>query len=247
MNLTAQLKKYIKSLHHHKYRQKYNKFIVEGPKISEEFLLGKHYSVEYLICEEEWMLNHLDLCSIYRDKLIRVDSKSLNSISALQNPNKILMVLESRDADELKFKENEWTIYLDRIQDPGNLGTIMRIADWYGVNSCIAGPGTVSYYNPKVVQSAMGAHNRINLCQAKFEDINCGSIPTLAMSLNGININTISVNSGIIIIGNESQGISSSILDSVTHCITIPKFGGAESLNASVACGIACHVLIAKD
>jgi len=247
MILTAQLKKYIKSLHHHKYRQKYNKFIAEGPKVCGEFLTESKYTFDWILASAEWIESHPDLIQKLGEKLIAVDDKGLNSLSAMQNSNKILIVgnqiKPSSSKSSLKLT-SQWGIYTDRIQDPGNMGTILRIADWYGVSQVIVSPDSVDAYNPKVIQSAMGAHNRMEILKADIQDIELNNKALIALALDGTNINQLKIDSGLIIVGNESKGVNPQLMARVDHKASISRLGGAESLNASVACGIACQVLI---
>ena len=143
--------------------------------------------------------------------------------------------------------DRSWMLYLDKIQDPGNLGTIIRIADWYNITEILLSEDSVDPYNPKVVQSAMGGHNRIRTSVIKnLGDLKSYNIPIYGMALRGNDINSLSLAPGIIVIGNESKGIRPEIMPMLDQKITIAKLGGAESLNASVACGIACHCLVTK-
>lgn len=243
MILTAQLKKYIKSLHHHKYRQKYNKFIAEGPKVCGEFLSESKYTFDWIVATSEWIAAHPALIKKMGEKLIAVDDKGLKSLSTMQNPNKILIV-GNQTKHSTPIFSSKWGIYTDKIQDPGNMGTILRIADWYGIKQIIVSPDSVDVYNPKVIQSAMGAHNRMEIIQSDILDVELNGSALIAMTLHGEDINQLDVDSGIIIIGNESKGVRAELLEHVDHKANIVRRGGAESLNASVACGIACHTLI---
>jgi RNA methyltransferase, TrmH family len=129
---------------------------------------------------------------------------------------------------------------LDNIQDPGNLGTIIRIADWFGVHQIVASKETVDLYNPKVIQSTMGSFVRVNVWYNDLPGIlSTANVPVYGALLNGENVFEIGkISEGIVIIGNESKGISEAIKGFITHPVTIPKKGGAESLNAAVAAGI---------
>lgn len=249
MNLTNNLRKYVKSLHLGKYRQKYNKFIAEGPKICAEFLKSDKFQIEYLICTQEWSDDNAHLANSYDTRLVICNAKDHKSISTLQNANNILIVAEKHSSAktiEDILQDSNWSIFLDRLQDPGNMGTILRIADWYGIKSIIASPDSVDYYNPKVIQSAMGAHNRITMAKSEASQLMLQNYNSLAMVLEGSNINDYNnpESGGIIVIGNESKGISKEVLSQCKTHLSIQRKGGAESLNAAVACGIACHQLI---
>jgi TrmH family RNA methyltransferase len=141
---------------------------------------------------------------------------------------------------------NDWYLALDDIQDPGNMGTIIRIADWFGIHHVVCSPGCVDGYNPKVVQSAMGAHLRVNLYQAPLVPfLSAVQVPKIAAVLKGENIYTVNrMEAGVLIIGNESKGISESVVAMATRQVTIPGKGGAESLNAGVSAGILCALLL---
>jgi TrmH family RNA methyltransferase len=137
-------------------------------------------------------------------------------------------------------KETGWIIALDTIQDPGNMGTILRIADWFGINTIICSPQCVDIYNHKVIQSGMGAHLRVAVEYKELDTFfKTNHLPVYAALLNGENLFHVkSKQAGIILIGNESKGIAPELLPFASHPITIPRIGGAESLNAGVATGI---------
>ncbi len=250
MVLTNQLKKYIKSLHKVKYRQKYNKFIAEGPKICKEFLISKKFDIDFIICSQEGLDEFDSYLSKNTEKTIVCSNKDLKTISTLTTPNKILIVLSSNLSDINTFDPKiSWAYYLDHVQDPGNMGAILRIADWYNINKVISSPDSVDVFSPKVIQSAMGAHNRVNMVTISPENlIESYSNHLISMSLDGKSIDGFKeLSSGIIVIGNEGKGISQKIQDNSPYKIMIPRRGGAESLNASVACGIATHVLLNNE
>ena len=243
MLLTKELKKYLKSLHQIKFRQKYNKFIAEGPKICFEFIESAKFEIDYILCTDDLFRENEQLISRSKGKTIICNDKELKSISGLMNPNKILMVLSKIDfsAFSLDF-EDDWGIYCDRIQDPGNMGTIMRIADWFGFSTVMASSDSVEFYNPKVVQSAMGAHNRLKFTATEREEfVERYSDISYVLALDGKDLEETSFSrSGLIVVGNESKGVCEQIMRSCQNHIRIKKYGGAESLNASIACGIAC-------
>jgi TrmH family RNA methyltransferase len=165
----------------------------------------------------------------------------LEKISLLTTPNNVLGVFKKKINAEAININGKITLVLDTIQDPGNLGTIIRTADWFGVENIVCSLACADMYNPKVVQSTMGSLARVNIF---YTDINVWlgknkAIKKYAAALNGKNISSLKgVKEGIIIIGNEGKGISPEILNAVDEKITIPKIGEAESLNAAVATGI---------
>lgn len=246
MNLTNELRKYIKSLQGLKYRQKYNKYIAEGPKICLEIMEHAKADIEYLVCTKEMQDMYPEKLAQLSGKTITCNDKELKSISSQKSPNKILIVATPKQYSVSPEKlESGWALYLDQIQDPGNLGTIMRIADWFNIPWVLASEDSCEFYNPKVVQSAMGAHLRVKFSVLKVEELIALDKPELySLALDGEDMSELDISSrGILVVGNESRGIRSEILSSSNEIWTIHKNGGAESLNASVACGISCYLI----
>ncbi|WP_276134739.1 TrmH family RNA methyltransferase [Polluticoccus soli] len=239
--------KYIRSLSLQKYRKEHNVFIAEGDKISREWL-SSDAPIQHIAATYEWAEANRALIDRHEEATLHiVDDIQLKSISTLQTPNHVLVVAHMPKHDDA-MPANEWCIALDEIQDPGNMGTIIRIADWFGVKHIICSPGCVDVYNPKVVQSAMGGHLRVNIRTAPLNEfLSQANMPVYAAALNGQNIYEISKPAyGVLIIGNESKGISDAILDKAQHKVTIPRLGGAESLNAAVSAGIICALLMGR-
>ena len=158
----------------------------------------------------------------------------------------VLLVVSLPAAIELR--DFKWCLALDDIQDPGNMGTIIRIADWFGWEQIVCSPGCVDIYNPKVVQAAMGGHLRVNIITEDLATyLPKVNKPVFAAALNGENIYDIpKQQEGVLIIGNESKGISDPIMQLANKKVTIPRLGGAESLNAGVSAGILCALLSGK-
>lgn len=247
MLLTNQLKKFIRLLHQNKHRQNYNKFIAEGPKVCNEFLICNSFDIQHLLVSKAYvpkMSTQIDKVNRANpDSVIIVTEKELSQVSTLKNPNGVLMVM-SMEQKTLPSSASKWSLYLDRIQDPGNMGTLIRIADWYGLAEVMASPECADFYNPKVVQAGAGAHNRVKLSRISPADLKPG-ISTYGLVLDGHNISELdNPQPGIIVVGNESKGIHPDLVARLDHKMMIPRRGGAESLNAAVACGIACQVLI---
>lgn len=172
--------------------------------------------------------------------ITRIAPFELEKISSLQKPNQVLLIAEQQEpAGEPELK-NHFILALDGIQDPGNLGTIIRIADWFGIDQIIASKDTAELYNPKVIQSTMGSFLRVKVWYRNLETIlQKKQVPVYGALLNGESMyNTASPKEGILVIGNESKGIRETILPFIHHAITIPRIGKAESLNAAVATGI---------
>ncbi len=225
--------KLITSLHQKKYRTRHGLFIAEGIKVVCEFLdssfqLKNLYTTE-VIQEFEG----------YNPQII--SEIELKKISNLKTPNKVLGVFE---IPEMKQIEHEGLLLvLDDIKDPGNLGTIIRLCDWFGIRKVVCSKETVDCYNAKVVQSTMGSLTRVSLVYTDLIPfLESTELPIYGALLDGENIyNTSLIKDAILIIGNESNGISSEVSEFVTHRITIPRFGSlqlAESLNAATATAI---------
>ncbi len=226
--------KYIQTLFHKKTRNEEGLFIAEGVKLINE-LIESDFVIKKIYATEEW-------ASIYPniDTVQIIQDFELEKISSLATPNQVVALLEQRETVNEPSLSNSITLVLDGIQDPGNLGTIIRIADWFGIKQIIASIDTVDMYNPKVVQSTMGSIIRINVWYKDLPSFlsNC-SVPVYGALLNGANLHHIEkVNEAILVIGNESKGIREQVLPFIKHPVTIPKIGGAESLNAAVATGI---------
>jgi TrmH family RNA methyltransferase len=170
----------------------------------------------------------------------RVEAFELEKMSLLQTPNQVLAVaLMPQQKKEIDIA-GPLTIVLDGIQDPGNLGTIIRTADWFGITQIVASEDTVDVYNPKVIGATMGSFMRV---QVSYKNL-AAWLPTIKLPvygalLEGENVFTIKTSQqGLLVIGSEGKGIRENIIDFVTHPVTIPKTGGAESLNAGIAAGI---------
>jgi TrmH family RNA methyltransferase len=226
--------KYIQSLCHKKQRQEEKLFIAEGTKLVDE-LLQSNYRLKKLYALEEWAQNYKGSVPV-----TIITEIELSKISSLQTPNQVLAIAEQRMPAAEPELANQLTLVLDGIQDPGNLGTIIRIADWFGIQQVVASTDTVELYNPKVIQSTMGSFMRIHLWYRPLKEfLSSATIPVYGALLNGKNMhNEPPVTEGLLVIGNESKGISKELLPHISHPITIPRLGGAESLNAAVAAGI---------
>ena len=240
--LSKKIVKYIQSLSHKKLRDEENAFIAEGPKVVAEFLSGENFNCKILCAHKDWLpVNENLLQKIPPENIYEIDDISLQKMSLLKTPNKVLAVFEKRLYQSGPGIENKLSVMLDDIQDPGNLGTIIRIADWFDVENIICSYNCVDCYNPKVVQASMGSLCRVNIWYTSlFSFIDAHSkISVYAAALSGTPLHEVAaLQEGIILIGNESIGINEDLLKKATQKITIPKYGKAESLNAAVATGI---------
>ena len=237
--------KYIRSLTQQKYRKEHNVFIAEGDKICQEWL-ASGATVEMVVCVEGWARQNQQLIRKHPEaEVVLVNEATLGSISTLQTPNQVLLLvgIERRDRP---IPTSGWVIALDTLQDPGNMGTIIRIADWFGIPDVVCAPGCVDVHNPKVVQSAMGGHIRVRIYEADLSDyLGRVTVPVVAATLAGKSMYEYKpMESAVLLIGNESKGIREELIAKATDRITIPGKGGAESLNAGVSAGILCSWLV---
>lgn len=222
--------------------------MAEGDKIVRELITQRYYRVESVYATPQWLQQHHSLLSAATISSIEVNEQDLRLISQLSTPNQVLAVVEIPPIpDEVNWRQ-DWTLYLDGLQDPGNVGTILRIADWFAIPRVVAGPGTVELYNSKVLQASMGAFLRVEWIESTLDAI-CAEEPDLecwVADMGGDDIFSISVpRSGVLVVGNEGQGISMPVRDLATKVVSItaPTGSGAESLNVGVATGILCAAL----
>ncbi|WP_209319845.1 TrmH family RNA methyltransferase [Ancylomarina longa] len=241
--------KLISSLQKKKYRDQHQLFIAEGDKLVMDLLHAKTEAA-YLIYTKDWRNLSNPLKKYKIEKRIEVESNQLKKISNLKNPSPILGVFHIP-----KFKiqddiiQNSLSLLIDDIQDPGNLGTIIRIADWFGIQNVFCSPNTVDLFNPKVIQATMGAISRIKISYTPLGDLikkhQKENFPIYGTFLEGEIIYKSDLrNKGFIIMGNEGKGISPELQQLVSKKLFIPNYPAnqatSESLNVSVACSIIC-------
>jgi len=226
--------KLITSLQQKKFRQKSQLFIAEGVKVIQE-LLQSNFVLEHLYVSEGIFLE------IPSEKRTSVTENDLKKITCLSTPNNCLALFQIPTQKNQEI--SGLTIVLDDIRDPGNMGTIIRLCDWYGVNNIICSDQTVDIYNPKVVQATMGSIARVNVY---YENLNT-FLPTLDLPIYGTFMDGKNVykeilpKNALLVLGNEANGISTEIEKLTTNKIAIPKFGTvqkAESLNVAMATAI---------
>jgi len=230
--------KYIQSFADKKFRDVEHAFIAEGPKIVGEFLEERPDDVLSIFADPDWTA-HPGISS--KQKVHVLEPGDLERISFLASPNKVLAVIRKPVIPEKEDLTKGYTLLLDDIQDPGNLGTIIRTADWFGVRNIFCSHHTADAYNPKVVQSTMSSISRVRLRYVDLAEFIAehSGIPVWAASLQGDDIrDMLPTDPLMLLIGNESRGISTGLMELCTHRVTIPRIGKAESLNASVATGI---------
>ena len=211
-----------------------------------ELLTFSNIEIESIVCTSDWSENHKKILQPFESKLLLAKPKEMEQITALKTANDVLLVVRQLIPSESKERTSDGlSLYLDNIQNPGNFGTIIRIADWFGITTVFCSKDSADLYNPKVVQSTMGAFLRVRVVKKDFDQLiaDYPQLPVYGTVLEGENLfQTALEDKGIIVIGNEGKGISQEIRPFVTKPITIPSHpdGGAESLNAAVATGIVC-------
>ena len=241
--------KYIQSLKQKKFRQMYNNFVVEGEKMATEIIQHQGLELEGIYALNTWIAENRSLLAKFDSILHAISRKELERISSLKTPNSVLVVCKVPTYKmDLPTINNSLTLFLDDLQNPGNMGSILRIADWFGLPYVFCSIKCVESYNTKVIQASMGAFLRVKIITIAFEDLleKVPNLSTFAAVLDGEDVfKTELPQNGIVIIGNEGAGVSPAIIKKASHKIRIPKGsdGGAESLNAAVATGIICAAL----
>ena len=225
--------KYIQSLSDKKVRLETGCFIAEGVKLVGE-MIAAGYPLKAVYALDSWESPDASI------EVTRIEAFELEKMSLLQTPNQVLavaMMPQQTNAIELA---GQLTIVLDGIQDPGNLGTIIRTADWFGIKQIVASEDTVDVYNPKVIGATMGSFMRVSMHYKNLAAwMPTVKIPVYGALLEGENVFTTKASKqGLLVIGSEGKGIRENMIDFITHPVTIPKTGGAESLNAGIAAGI---------
>jgi TrmH family RNA methyltransferase len=237
----------IQSLQHKKFRNERMAFAAEGPKVVDEFLTTGYFECEQVFATAKWKgWQDEKLLSTIGEKIQLIEDFELEKIASYATPNQIVALFKIPPTPSIKAEKNSITILLDSIQDPGNLGTIIRTADWFGIKNIICSENTVDQYNSKVVQSTMASLGRVNLGYTNLEKWTNENhqIPLLAAVLNGKSIaSRAPIMEGVLMIGNEANGLSQALIEKADEHVTIPRFGGAESLNAAVATSIFLYEL----
>jgi TrmH family RNA methyltransferase len=234
MSLSKNHIKLITSLQQKKYRQKYKLFVAEGVKVVNE-LLDSDFELELLFATNEY--KHLSMF----DKTVDVSNIELKKISQLKTPNKVLAVFHIPESKLIGA--NGLILALDAINDPGNLGTIIRLCDWFGIENLVCSKDTVDCYNQKVVQASMGSLTRIQIMYTDLQSyVSSSKLPVFIADMDGENVYKTSLpKEAILIMGNEANGISDEIRALVNAKISIPRFGNTqqtESLNVATATAI---------
>ena len=232
MSLSKNHIKLITSLSQKKYRQKHKLFVVEGVKVVQEFL-NSSYELEIVFSTDT------DFSST--NKFIEVTDQELKKISSLKNPNKVLAIFKI--PNQINPIMGGLILVLDSINDPGNLGTIIRLCDWFGIEQLVCSNETVDCFNSKVVQASMGSLTRVAVSYLDLKKyLQNALVPIFVADMDGLNVyKTKLPDSALLVLGNEANGISDEIKQLVTTKITIPRYGAfqqTESLNVATASAI---------
>ncbi len=242
--------KHVKKLKDKKYRDLSNEYIIEGIKLIEEAIKEEAQINQIVICDDCEKTQNIPknlMYEIAKYECVYVANKVFNTISQVNSPQGIFAVVEKNNKNKQIDYKQDIIIALDNIQDPGNLGTILRTADSIGLNQILVSKGTVDVYNPKVVRSTMGAIFRVKVIEC--EDIVKAIKETKKHKFKLVvttpntqdTIYNINYNKKVIAIGNEANGVSKEIQDLADYKVKIPMLGKTESLNASVATGIVLY------
>ena len=236
--------KYIKSLQVKKYRLQEQSFVVEGAKSVIE-LIHSDFVTTWVAATEGFIGRYESQLRVSGAEVVIATSHELESLGSFHSNDAALAVPRIKPNRYLPIDEGEVALVLDSIRDPGNLGTIIRTAHWYGVKNIIASVDTAHFYNPKVLSASMGSFCRVAVQYvALTEYLTAVRKPIYGTFLDGLDVHTLSFSTGgLVIIGNESNGISPEVGKLVSQKITLPRFGKAESLNAGIATGIILDVI----
>jgi len=236
--------KAIKSLSDKKYREKTGLFLVEGEKSVVE-TLNSDFKIKMILATKIFYTKYRELINKKEreQKIICeiVEQRELEKVSTLESNNSVMAIVEQKTFAIAKVENDEIVLALDNIRDPGNFGTIIRIADWYGIKKIIASIGTVDLYNPKVISATKGSFTRVKVYYADLPEYLKGvNTPVIGAFMEGENAHKFNFpKNGILVMGNESNGITPEVEKIIKQKITIPNFGGgAESLNVSIATAV---------
>lgn len=230
--------KFIKSLQLKKYRQLEQTFLVEGEKSVLE-TLNSDFIIQELYASLDFITRHE--AALTDRPFVEVSASDLNAISSLKSNRDALALVTMKPNQSIQL-DSGLNIAVDNLNDPGNFGTIIRIADWYGAKGIIASDTTAELYNPKVISASKGSFTRVPVEYCNLQEkLNRSSLPVFAADMRGEEVHSITFpNDLVLLMGNESHGISRELSEIVSQTITIPRYGGAESLNVGVATAVIC-------
>ena len=236
--------KFIRSLEQKKVRREERVFLAEGPKLTAD-LLG-HFHCRYLAATDDWLASHN---TIEADEIDTATIDEIARASLLKTPQDVIAIFDQREEKtEITVIEKQLCLALDDVQDPGNLGTIIRIADWFGIEHIFCSTNTVDVYSPKVVQATMGALSRVHLHYVSLTEL-IGklnkNVPIYGTLLDGTNIYTQELSTtGLIVMGNEGNGITAEVRQLINRKLYIPNYpegrDTSESLNVAIATAVTC-------
>ena len=236
--------KFIRSLEQKKVRREERVFLAEGPKLTAD-LLG-HFRCRYLAATDDWLASHN---TIEADVIDTATIDEIARASLLKTPQDVIAIFDQREEKtDITVVEKQLCLALDDVQDPGNLGTIIRIADWFGIEHIFCSTNTVDVYSPKVVQATMGALSRVHLHYVSLTEL-IGklnkNVPIYGTLLDGTNIYTQELSTtGLIVMGNEGNGITAEVRQLINRKLYIPNYpegrDTSESLNVAIATAVTC-------
>ncbi len=245
--LTKAQIKHLQGLKLKKYRQNYGDFVIEGEKLVTEALLESVYP-DLIIATPEWLAQNAGRIP-EQVGIAEASMRDIEKISSLSTPQPVMALVKKRTVDisELQVR-GHWLLALDGIQDPGNFGTLLRTADWFGVHGVVCSADTVELYNPKVVQSTMGSIFRMPVVYTDLADwLSALPVHRYAAVLQGDTLNGRHFSQeGVLVIGSESHGITPEVLAACDQTVTIAGYGRSESLNAGIAAGILMYEITRK-
>ncbi|MCC6323552.1 RNA methyltransferase [Candidatus Nomurabacteria bacterium] len=239
MSISKNTGKFIKSLHLKKYRKEEGLFLVEGEKSIIE-LVQSDFEIINIYITRSIYEKYRDILSKYDTIIDIVEENELTKYSTLEFNDTGIAIVKQKDNTPISINDKEIIVALDDVRDPGNLGTIIRTCDWYGIKKIVCSETTSDFYNNKTISASMGSFARVEVYYTDLNNfLNNVQVPIIGAYLNGSDVHTFNYpNTGILLMGSESNGINKDLEKYVTDRITIPKYGNAESLNVSIATGI---------
>ncbi len=233
--------KLARALQQKKHRLEENAFLVEGEKSVLELMQAGKFNIRALLFSEKFYQKNSELCHKIADKSL-ISESELSATGSFENNSDVIAIAEIPEKTT-NFSDNfhfsELVLVLDQIKDPGNFGTIIRLADWYALTQIVCSPDCVDFFNPKTIAASMGSFLRVEAIYADLASVLPQKKHSYGAFLGGKNIHTLAPEkNAFIVIGNESNGIRPETAKLIRHKITIPKFGGAESLNAAMATAV---------
>ncbi|MDA0195285.1 MAG: RNA methyltransferase [Bacteroidetes bacterium] len=240
--------KFIKSLQLKKYRKESGRFIVEGRKNIIE-TLQSNLEIDNIYVTQPFLNENHNILGASKYRIEIVSEKELSNLGSFQSNSAGLAIVQIPESPVIDYTNQNFFITLDDIRDPGNLGTIIRIADWFNLPQVICSESCADSYNPKVINASMGSFCRISCHYTNLKTmLENATIPVIGTSLKGINLHDFSFpRAGYILMGNESTGIKPELLKTCSQTVQIPRLGKAESLNVAVATAILCDNLFRKS